>query len=140
MEPLILTDKNVFPSDEIISSILGERRKQWDELMLGVRHKYPEAEGEWRYYMDGKSWLFKMTRKKKTLFWIGIIKDTFRITFYFGGKAAPLIQNGNLPAELSDQYFHGPTYGKIRAITIKVEHASQVEQALQLVDLKVKAS
>jgi hypothetical protein len=30
-----------------------------------------------------------MQQKKKTIFWVGVLKDTFRITFYFGNKAEP---------------------------------------------------
>ena len=50
-----------------------------------------------------------MIRKKKTLFWIGILQDTFRITFYFGDKAEPLIENSDLPATMKEDFKNGKT-------------------------------
>ena len=46
---------------------------------------------EWKYYNDGKTWLFRTLKKKKTLFWIRILKNTFRIAFWFINKLEPII-------------------------------------------------
>ena len=86
MEPLVLTDKSVLPTDALIFSIIGENSQHWQNLMRLIQKKFPDSQSQWNYYNDGKNWLFKMVRKKKTLFWIGVLKDTFRITFYFGAR------------------------------------------------------
>ncbi len=104
----------------LIFSIIGENSQHWQKLIQSITDKYPDAIKQWNYYNDGKNWLFRMIRKKKTLFWIGVLKDTFRITFYFGGKAESAIVNSDLPDSLKDMYLNGKRYGKIRAITIKV--------------------
>jgi hypothetical protein len=79
-----------------------------------------------------------MIRKKKTLFWIGILADTFRIAFYFGDKAGPLVESSDLPASIKDEYKNGQRFGKIRAISMRVETADQIENALKLADIKIK--
>jgi hypothetical protein len=92
MEPLVLSDKSVTPTDELIFSIIGKNQEHWKKIMQTIHEKYPEAQGQWNYYNDGKNWLYKMSRNKKTIFWIALHKDTFRITFYFGDKAEPIIE------------------------------------------------
>jgi hypothetical protein len=106
MEPLVLTDKSLCPTDDLIFSIIGRNRVHWQKLIASVHQKYPDTQELWKYYNDGKSWLFRMIQKKKTLFWVGVLKDTFRVTFYFSGKAEPLIENSGLPARRTRSALH----------------------------------
>jgi hypothetical protein len=138
IEPLVLNDKNVFPSEDILYSIIGDKKIIWQNIMTYVKHNYKDITDEWRYYNDGKQWLFKMQQKKKTLFWIGVHKDTFRITFYFGNKAEPVIVGSSLPKKFKDDFLEGKRYGNIRAITIKVTGPSDLENIYKLIDIKAK--
>lgn len=138
MEPLVLTDKSVTPTDELIFSIIGENRIHWQKLMHGITEQFPEAKGEWNYYNDGKNWLFKMIWKKKTLFWIGVHSTTFRITFYFGDKAASLIEESELDEVLKAEFRTGKYYGKIRALSIGVMNAKDINNAFILAGIKSK--
>ena len=78
MEPLVLTDPDQFPSDEVISSHLGRRRALWDALFAFIHAEHPDCTERWRYYNDSKSWLLNVSRKKKTVFWLSVISGTFR--------------------------------------------------------------
>jgi len=137
MEPLVLKDKSVAPDDNLVFSIIGKKKVFWQKLLTYVHNKYPDAVEQWNYYKDGKSWLFRMIRKKKTLFWIGVLADTFRITFYFGDKAETLIANSKLPERLKKEFATSKRYGKIRAISMRVESEAEIENAMQLVDIRV---
>lgn len=135
----MLTDPSVFPSNDLIFSILGPNRIHWLQLLEQVHLKYPDAEEVWHYYNDGKSWLFRMIRKKKTLFWIGIVPDTFRITFYFGEKSFPQIEESTLPEALKQEFFKGKSFGRFKGLSILVESPRDVANALMLADIRVKA-
>ena len=91
-EKPVLGDKSIYPSDEFLQSILGDKMVFWQKLISYVKDNYKDISEEWRYYNDGRQWLFKMQRKKKTIFWASILKDTFRVTFYFGNKAESAIE------------------------------------------------
>jgi hypothetical protein len=138
MQPLVLTDKSVNPTEDLIFSIIKENREHWISLMEGIHSKFAGASGEWRYYNDGKSWLFKMTLKKKTLFWLGVQSDTFRVTFYFGDKAESFIENSALPASVINDFINGRRFGKLRAITYKMYSSFDVENALMTAEIKSK--
>jgi hypothetical protein len=135
---LILSDKDVIPTDEYIFSILGEKSELWENIMKHTAEDYKDISGTWNYYNDGKQWLFKMVQKKKTIFWAGILQDTFRITFYFGDKAEPIIENSDLPQSIKDGFRTAKKYGAIRPISIKVIEHSDLDSVLKLISIKSK--
>ena len=137
MEQPILTDKNQFPTEEAIFSHIGKSKALWLLLFENIRQNYPDFKEEWRYYLDGKSWLLKVTRKEKTIFWLSVVKGSFRTTFYFADKAAQAISKSSLSDELKKQFRTGKKYGKIRGITILYKRKRDVEDAKQLIDIKV---
>lgn len=134
----LLSDRQVRPTDELIFSVIGDKKSLWKKVMDHLRDQYPDSSGEWNYYNDGKSWLFKMIQKKKTIFWIGILENTFRITFYFGDKAEPVINASDLPESIKNEFRLSKRYGAIRAVTIKMEDSTDAENVLKLVAVKNK--
>ncbi|MCK5406103.1 MAG: DUF3788 family protein, partial [Candidatus Krumholzibacteria bacterium] len=87
MEDPVLTNKDQFPTDEVVFSHIGKSKLYWEKLFDYLRTNYPDFAEQWRYYKDGKSWLLKVLKKSKTIFWVSVINGSFRTTFYFGDKA-----------------------------------------------------
>ena len=137
-EVLALPDKNVIPDDNLIFSHIGEMKPVWIALMDHVHDNYKDTRGEWRYYNDGKQWLFKMQQKKKTLFWIAILEGTFRITFYFGKKAEPVIEASGLPQSIKDKFRTSKQYGLIKAISLKIADKSDIAVIKELISIRQK--
>lgn len=96
MEKPILTDKNQFPTKEIIYSRIGKSKVLWQSVFEFIHTNHPDFIEQWRYYNDGKSWLLKVTKKAKTIFWLSVIKDSFRMTFYFTDKAEEAINKSSI--------------------------------------------
>ena len=138
MEQPILSDKNQFPTEEIIFSHIGRTKTLWISFFDYVHSNHPDFTEEWRYYNDGKSWLMKVQRKAKTVFWLSIIKNSFRITFYFTDKASQPIAESNISEELKAQFTDGKSYGKIKGITVEIQHPSDLEATKTLIELKEK--
>jgi hypothetical protein len=137
MDKPLLADKEQFPTEEIIFSHIGESRIHWETIFEYIHINYPEFIGEWRYYNDGKSWLMKMTRKSKTIFWLSVVQDSFKITFYFGDKAEPVILASSISGSLKESFQNGKRFGKIRAITVQVENEDDVENVKSLIEIKL---
>lgn len=136
MDAPVLGDKNRFPTDEVVFSHLGKRRALWDALFAFIRAEHPDIVAEWRYYNDGKSWLMNVSRKKKTVFWLSLAGNTFRITAYFTDKARNAILASALSPPLKEQFLSGRSFGKLKAITITFTKKKDVEDAKALVALK----
>jgi hypothetical protein len=136
VEPSVLTDPDVRPSEAVVFSHIGRQRAQWEALFTFIHAEHSDFVAAWRYYNDGKSWLMNVSRKKKTVFWLSVIKGTFRITAYFTDKAADAIEASALSDERKKQFISGPRYGKLGAITITFKKKRDVEDAKILVALK----
>ena len=137
-EEMILSDRTVMPTDDYIFSILGEKKILWQNIISYATDNFKDISGVWNYYNDGKQWLFKLTQKKKTIFWGAMLKDTFRITFYFGDKVEPLLGNSDLPLKMKDDFKTSKRYGKIRPVSLKIFSAPDAESVKKLIAIKIK--
>ena len=136
MEKPCLNDKNEYPDDEVLDRHLGKVKDTWDSFMDFINESYPSFSGEWRYYKDGKSWLYKITKKKKTVCWVSIWHNMFKTTFYFPDKAEELIKASKLKKEYIDQFIHGKKYGKIRGVTVVIKKSTDVTSTKKLIEIK----
>jgi hypothetical protein len=138
MDQIILSDKNQFPTEEIIFSHIGKSKVLWKSIFNYTHTDYPDFSEQWKYYNDGKSWLLKVTKKSKTIFWLSIIPNSFQITFYFGDKAESEIVKSNISDTLKKQFSEGKRFGKIRALTLLMNEKNNVDFVKELIIIKLK--
>ncbi len=134
MASSLLSDRNVFPSDEVIAPLLGASMNLWTSFFEMLGSDYPDLQKEWRFYNDGKTWLMKITRKQKTIAWLSVLEGTFRTTFYLPPKVAAQVESLHIPRRLKDQYRNNPKMTK--GITIAYSSQRDVAYARDLVGLK----
>lgn len=131
-----LTNPSEEPDDKLIASLVGKNYVLWRLILEHAETSYSDVSGNWNYYKDGKQWLFKFVRKKKTLFWAGIFNSTFRITFYFGDKAESEVLASDLPLDIREGFKTAKRFGSIRPISIVLSEKSDVENIFKLIFLK----
>ena len=138
MEKPVLSDKTLFPSDEAVFSHLGRSGSLWKSFFESLDAGHPDFSREWKYYNDGKSWLMKVTRNKKTVFWLSVIPKAFRITFYLTDRAEAAVRESPIPEELKEQFLNGKRYNRIRGLTVTFKSRKDIEVAKTLIELKLK--
>ena len=138
MEPIALTDPNITPNKELVFSMIGDKRFYWMSIMEHLYQHHKDISEVWRFYNDGKSWLFRTLKKKNTIFWVAVLKDTFRVGFYFGDKAEPMILQSDLPESIKDDFKIAKRYNTIRAISVTMNDAADVDTVIKLIELKLK--
>jgi hypothetical protein len=136
MEKPCLNDQDEYPDDEVLCRHLGNAKNAWDSFIGFISESYPSFSGEWRYYRDGKRWLYKLTKKETTICWISVWDGAFKTTFYFPDKAAELITASKLKKEYIDQFIQGKKYGKIRGITVVVKKPADLNATKALIEIK----
>ena len=134
MEKPILNDADQYPAEEIIFKHIGRTVPLWQSLFDYIAQSYPEFKSEWKYYRDGKSWLLKATRKSKTIFWLSVIKGSFRTTFYFTEKARKAVKESSLSKDLKEQF---NKKSGLRGITVIFRNKKDVEYAKELIAIKL---
>ncbi len=135
MEQPVLTDKDQFPTDEVIFSHIGKSRALWTQLFDQIHREHPDFAEHWKYYLDGKSWLLKVTRKEKTIFWLAVADGSFRTAFYFTDKAKDAIAKSSLSESLKKQYKEG-SKNKLRGVRVVYKSKRDIEDAMQLIEIK----
>ena len=137
MEKPLLTDPFVFPSPEVLQEVLADSYQVCEKTLAVITAEPYRLVPEWRYYNDGKQWLFKLTRKQKTIFWAAVGDNFFRITFYFGDKAEEIILKSDIPEELKKGFSGHKGFGKIRPVTVHLLEPNDVENVYKLIKLKI---
>ena len=75
-----LTDKSVYPDETVLKAVLGRSYKSYCALQALFDRN--EMLYEWRYYNDGKAWLCKVQKKKKTILWMSAWKGFLQAAVY----------------------------------------------------------
>lgn len=138
MEPIALTNSNITPDETQLASIIGDRLKYWQQIMQHLASNYEHTSEVWRFYNDGKCWLFRTLRKKETIFWCGVYDGGFRVTFYFSDKIAHLIEESDLPLEVREEFATAKKFSTTRPVTINVTSDTDVFVVFRLISLKIK--
>ena len=138
MEEPVLRDAEEYPSDDVLRRHLGRAMASWQALMAYVEEHDPALSGEWRYYKDGKSWLYKVTYKKLTLCWAAVFRGSFKTTCYFPDRAEPAITGSKLPKTYIDQYLNGRRYGTTRGITVEVRKVADLKATREMMEIRMR--
>ena len=135
---MVLNDKSVMPNEELVFSIIGDKRILWQKIINYLNDNYNDIIEVWRYYNDGKSWLFRTLKKGKTIFWIRVLEHTFRIAFYFSDKAEPMIDQSDLPESIKNDFRNAKRFNTTRGISIEMADDTDADNAIKLIELKFK--
>lgn len=138
MDSLLLTDKSVTPTEEIISSQIGKNYILWKKLMHSIHEQYEDISMEWKNYRDSKCWLMPVIKKKKSLCWISLANNTARVSFWFGKKVEPMVEISDLPEEVMALYRKAEVNKMGRGISIFLESETDLENTLRLIAFKSK--
>lgn len=137
MKGPLLRDEQEYPSDDILARCLGRAKSVWDALATRLAEAYPDVSREWRYYKDGKSWLCKLVRKKKTVCWVSIWDQTFQTTFYFTAKSGQDIERLPIAQELKCAYRAQTPIGKLKPVTIRVRGKRDLGDVFSLIGYRI---
>lgn len=129
-----LYDANTYPTDEVIASVLGNCYKVY-QVFVGAFSKH-QIELEWRYYNDVKSWLGKGILKGKTIFWLSIWQDFFKVSFHFTEKTRLGIMSLPIADEIKTRIKNEPIKGKLVSLIIDVSESTHLNDVFTLVSYK----
>ncbi len=134
MEPLILKDKNVFPTNEILADVLETSYPAFEAFSASAT-----ASGltlEWNYYNDGKAWLCKVLSKKKNLAWLIVYQGSFRVTSYFTEKHLERIADLEIKESIKEEFYQTKPSGKLIPMSVLITEKELVKDALSMILFK----
>ncbi len=138
MEHPSLNDPKQFPDDKLLARLLGKAFPAWSAFQAMLKKDYPQLRGEWRFYNDGRSWLFKVTRQTTAACWVAVWDKYFTVAFYLNTRAEELVRNSSLGNDLKQGFLHPVETNKFRSIRVEVRKKSDLNAVEELLEIKLK--
>ena len=135
METQLLREPEIFPSKEILKDVFGEVYAVLEELETTLTNEFALT-FDWRYYNDCKSWLCKVSHKKKTVFWLSVWEGYFKTSFFFLERHLERIA----ALEIDENCFAlEKEWGKMIPLVFNINNKKQFHDLLKVIEFKKKA-
>lgn len=136
MEKQLLNDQQIFPTEELIEKVLHQSYPAFVELMKSITSVDFGLNADWNYYKDGKSWLCKLSYKKKTIFWLSVWDRYFKVGFYFTEKNSLGIAELEIDQKIKTDFSSSKHIGKLIPLEVNVSNINQINDILRIVEYK----
>lgn len=130
-----LNDETIEPTDEVLKSILGTSYKAYKEL-LELFDKN-EMTYTWRYYKDGKAWLCKVAKKKRTIVWMSAWKRYMKATIYIPDKYKEDLKGIDVTKETMERMMNTKGVGKSKPCMFEIKDSSVLEDFNTVMQFKI---
>ncbi|MFA6199694.1 MAG: DUF3788 family protein [Bacteroidales bacterium] len=135
MEKLLLREQDIYPNNNVLQTLLGDVFNAYQELEA-LLTSY-DLILNWNYYKDGKTYLCKVTYKKKTVFWLSIWETYIKIGFYFNEKTSLGIYNLDIDQSIITSYDSTKHVGKFRQLIFEIRDNSQFDDLTKIITYKM---
>lgn len=132
-----LSDPDVVPTDEVLRGILGDSWPAFQALLEIYRNNGMTP--EWRYYRDGKAWLCKVQRKKRTIVWMSAWNGYMQATIYFPEKYVEDVYGLELSQDTLDSIRQAKNTGKSKPCIFKITSEKVLEDFQSVMQFKLIA-
>ncbi len=138
MPNLLLQNSDIFSNDDVLCKQLQNRFQILKDIRKAGTEVNSDITFEWNFYKDGKAWLCKAMLKKKTIFWISVWDDCFKVTFYFSGKKKEAFLESDINESYKGIIKSAKPAGKICPLTIEFKETQDIKDFATIVALKIK--
>ncbi|MBT8271308.1 MAG: DUF3788 domain-containing protein, partial [Bacteroidia bacterium] len=102
----------------VLKAVLGESFPAFEELLnLFEEH---DLTHEWRFYKDGKAWLCKVQKKKKTIVWLSAWTGYMQAAIYFPLRLLDDILALNIQDDLKSKISETKNVGKSKPCIFEI--------------------
>lgn len=132
-----LADEEVFPSAQVLASILGESYPAY--LSLLTLYQQHGLLPTWRYYHDGGAWLCKVQHKGRTIAWMSAWKGFMQATIYIPNKRLAEVLALDIAQSTRDKILATKDVGKSKPCIVEIVDSDAVNEFAILMRYKMQA-
>jgi hypothetical protein len=115
-----LRDENKYPDDTLLKSILKQSFETYKKLLeLFAKNG---MDYEWRYYHDGKAWLCKVQKAKKTIVWMSAWKGYMQAAIYFPEKHIAKVYELDINEAIREKFRITKNVGKSKPFIFELKN------------------
>jgi len=129
-----LKNPDYYPDDTVLQKILGPSFKAYKELLYIFEQN--EMQYEWRYYKDGKAWLCKVQKRKKTIVWMSAWKGYMQASIYIPLKNIDEVMKIGIDKATQDKIKNTRDVGKSKPCIFEIKNIEILEQLKMVMQYK----
>lgn len=124
------------PTPELLQKELGDNYTNFDAIMTLLAKR--GIISQWNYYKDGKSWLCKAQYNKKTVLWLSVWDDCFKLSFFFTEKKRGGIDTLEISTAIKEEFGQQKAAGKLVPLILDVRDCTLLSDIEQIVEYKMR--
>ncbi len=132
-----LHDESIYPDGKVLGGVLGDSYTAYCEL-LKLFDQYGLVY-EWRYYHDGKTWLCKVQKKKRTIVWMSAWKGFMQATMYFPERYMGEIEKLDIGEAQKEKIRQTKNTGKSKPCIFEIREQGVLEDFEKVMQFKLAA-
>ncbi len=133
-----LTDENTFPDDNILKKVLNRSYNAFLDLIK--LYDASEMNYEWRYYKDGKTWLLKVQKRKRTIVWMSAWNGYMKATIYFAEKYIKDVYKINISDETKRKIKKTKNVGTSKPCIFEIRNKKVLKDFEKVMRFKILAN
>ncbi len=136
-ETLQLTDPSAYPDEPLLKATLGRAYNVYGALLeLFDRN---DMVYEWRYYRDGKAWLCKVQKKKRTIVWMSAWNGFMKAAIYIPERLMEEVYTLPLSDETREHIRSTENVGKSKPCTFEIRNQKVLKDFEKIMQFKIQA-
>ncbi len=131
-----LRDESIYPNEIVLQAILDKSYSSYSLLIKLFDQN--EMIYEWRYYRDGKAWLCKVQKKKRTIIWMSAWKGFMQATIYFPYKDIERVYNLDISEDVKNKIKLTKHVGKSKPCIFEIRDKEIMRDLEKVMKLKIE--
>lgn len=131
-----LSDRSVYPDEAVLRGVLGRSYQSYC-AMLELFNRNGMLY-EWRYYMDGKAWLCKVQKKKRTIVWMSAWKGFMKATIYIPEKHLDRVYALPIHEETKERIRTTKNVGKSKPCIFEIRNQRILKDMNTVIQFKIQ--
>lgn len=132
---IALGNPNIKPDGAVLQDVLKDSYQAYLDL-LGL-FEANDLLPEWRYYKDGKAWLCKVQKKKKTIAWMSAWHGYMQCAIYVPLRLIDEVYACGISAETVSRIENTKNIGKSKPCIFEVRDSSIIPEFAKVMNLKM---
>lgn len=132
-----LGDESIYPDHDVLRKVLGSSFPAYESLLAlfdGL-----DLIPEWRYYHDGKSWLCKVQKGKRTIVWMSAWDGYMQVAAYIPLRLLEQIMALPISEENKQRISETKNVGKSKPCIFEVRNTEIFQDLETVIQFKIKA-
>ncbi len=135
VNPIALGDETIYPDEQVLQQVLGSSYPAYLDLLKLFTEN--QIDYTWRYYHDGKAWLCKVQKKKRTIVWMSAWQGFMKATIYFPLKVIEDVYKLDLSEERKEKIKTTRDVGTSKPCIFEIRDASVLEEFNKVMQFKI---